>query len=150
MRRLNEEQRLILTQSLFDRLSVDDQKKICLMKRNNMKHFTISEFDSPDEPGSGSKMDPDFLELLDMARELSGVPYKINSGYRTKKHNQDINGSQTSSHLKGLAVDIACKNSRNRYDIIYGLLGYFTRIGIAETFIHVDNDYSKPDAIWLY
>ena len=28
----------------------------------DLKHFKLSEFDSPDEPGSGSKMDKKFLE----------------------------------------------------------------------------------------
>ena len=26
----------------------------------------------------------------------------------------------------------------------------FQRFGIAKTFIHVDNDDQKPNAIWLY
>ena len=36
-----------------------------------MRYFDISEFDSPDEPGSGQYMDDEFLEMLDNARHLS-------------------------------------------------------------------------------
>ena len=34
----------------------------------NLKYFKLSEFDSPDEVGSGSKMNYTFLEKLDQAR----------------------------------------------------------------------------------
>ena len=71
-----------------------------------MKYFKKSEFDSPDRPGSGSRMEPEFLERLDKAREISGIPYKIKAGFK--------------------------------------------RIGLADTFIHVDSDPHKPDAYWSY
>jgi hypothetical protein len=48
-----------------------------------LKHFKLSEFDSPDLPGSGKNMNPDFLKRLDEAREIAGVPFNINSGFRT-------------------------------------------------------------------
>lgn len=43
-----------------------------------LKYFSIQDFDSPDEPGSGTLMDEEFLLLLDKAREISGTPYRIN------------------------------------------------------------------------
>ena len=116
-----------------------------------MKHFELSEFDSPDKVGSGENMLPSFLEKIDLARDISQVPYKINSGYRTKDHNQVINGSLTSSHLIGVACDIHCTDSHSRERIVYGLIkAGFTRIGIAKTFIHADTDSSKNPALWLY
>jgi hypothetical protein len=40
-----------------------------------MKWFNYAEFDSPDAPGSGeAHMDSDFLQMLDRARGLAGVP----------------------------------------------------------------------------
>ena len=72
-----------------------------------MKHFKISEFDSPDLKGSGQKMDKVFLKLLDQARDRAGVPFKILSGYRTIEHNLNVAGGRVgSSHLFGLAADI--------------------------------------------
>ena len=117
-----------------------------------LQHFHISEFDSPDEPGSGAGMSRKFLRMLDEARELAGVPFKINSGFRTPAHNQAVKGSERSSHMIGCACDISCHTSSKRYRILASLIAVgFTRIGIAETFIHVDNDATKtPGVAWTY
>jgi len=45
-----------------------------------MLHFEISEFDSPDEIGSGQYMQSSTLQMLDDARSIAGIPFKINSG----------------------------------------------------------------------
>ena len=117
-----------------------------------LKYFKLSEFDSPDELGSGSKMDKKFIEKLDYARHNAGVPFKINSGYRTKEWNSHIGGRVGSSHIKGLAADIHCNGSRDRALIIKSLLEVgITRIGIGRTFIHCDVDKKKDqDVFWLY
>ena len=117
-----------------------------------MKYFNIEEFDSPDEPGSGQYMDDDFLEMLDNARHMAGIPFIINSGYRTKAANRDAGGLKNSAHLDGFAADISCNASRERMYIVGALLeAGFNRIGIGNGFIHVDNDPTKPeDCIWVY
>ncbi len=116
-----------------------------------MRHFKISEFDSPDEEGSGSKMDKGFLNLLDNIRSDSGVVMKINSGYRTKSHNEKIGGSPNSSHMKGIAADIHCTSSVDRKRLIFAALDNgVKRIGVAKTFIHLDIDNTKIEAIWVY
>ncbi len=117
-----------------------------------MRHFKISEFDSPDEEGSGSKMDKGFLNLLDNIRSDSGVVMKINSGYRTKKHNDLLrNASPNSSHMKGIAVDVHCTSSVDRKRLIFAALDNgVKRIGVAKTFIHLDIDNTKIEAIWVY
>jgi len=117
-----------------------------------MKYFKLNEFDSPDLKGSGQFMDETFLSMLDEARNEANIPFKINSGYRTIKHNKKIGGVKSSSHLKGLAVDIKCIDSRSRFIIVNSLINAgFTRIGIAKTFIHVDCDIDKSaQVIWMY
>ena len=122
-----------------------------------MKFFNYSEFDSPDELGSGEKMSPKILEMLDLAREKYDKPIKITSGYRTKAYNEGLKkrgykASPNSSHLKGLAVDIHCNNSKARFELVDILLDVgFNRLGIANTFIHADIDKDKPrNLIWTY
>jgi len=114
-----------------------------------LKYFKLSEFD--DAPGTGKNMKKDFLTKLDKARGIADVPFKITSGYRSKETNKRAGGVSTSSHLKGLAADISCKDSSTRQKIVSALIqAGFTRIGIADTFIHCDTDKDKNDAIWLY
>ena len=114
-----------------------------------LKYFKLSEFD--DAPGTGKNMKKEFLTKLDKARAIADVPFKITSGYRSKETNKRVGGVSTSSHLKGLAADISCKDSSTRQKIVNGLIqAGFTRIGIADTFIHCDTDKDKQDAIWLY
>ena len=59
-------------------------------KHLDLKYFKLTEFDSPDEVGSGYKMDKEFLIKLDYARGIAGIPFKINSGFRTKSHNKFV------------------------------------------------------------
>jgi len=42
-----------------------------------MKYFNYAEFDSPDLPGSGVEMQGNFLSMLDEARGIAGIPFKI-------------------------------------------------------------------------
>ena len=114
-------------------------------------YFKDKEFDSPDELGSGKLMSKDLLVKLNNARHIAGIPFIITSGYRTIAHNALVGGSNTSSHLAGLAVDISCKSSLDRLTMVNALIiAGFKRIGIAKTFIHVDVDDSKPNAMWVY
>ena len=122
-----------------------------------LKNFKLEEFDSPDFKGSGKNMDADFMQLLDRARTEAGIPFKINSGYRTESHNAKVGGkpktntSKGSSHMYGLAADIGCTDSVTRQKILTALITVgFTRAGIGQSFVHVDLDKDKPNAIWLY
>jgi uncharacterized protein YcbK (DUF882 family) len=119
-----------------------------------LKYFDISEFDSPDEVGSGSKMDKKFLEKLDYARgNVDGkMVFKINSGYRSEKWNLKVGGRWGSSHKIGLACDIAYNGSRERYLLVTALMQVgINRLGIGKSFVHCDVDKLKDkDVIWLY
>lgn len=122
-----------------------------------LKYFSPKEFDSPDAPKSGVNMDVSFLGKLENAREKAGIPFKINSGFRTEEHNEKVGGkpktesSKGSSHMYGYAADIAATDGVTRWKIVKSLIDSgFSRIGIAKTFIHVDSDPDKPSAIWSY
>lgn len=122
------------------------------VKKEKVRYFNYSEFDSPDVQGSGQMMDKTLLEMLDEVRDKFDKPIHITSGFRTPAHNEAVGGVETSSHLKGLAVDIACTNSKDRFDLINCLLDVgFSRIGVGDTFIHADIDQDKTQGvIWTY
>lgn len=94
----------------------------------------------------------ELVSMLDEARHLAQIPFKINSGYRTPDENKKAGGEPNSAHLRGLAADIACSNSASRYKIINAALKVgFTRIGIGKTYIHLDCDKSLPQGVvWHY
>ena len=98
------------------------------------------------------QMDPDFLKRLDEAREIAGFPFVLNSAYRSKEYEIQKKGrSGTSSHTKGVAVDISCLTGPYRLRMVLALIqAGFRRIGIAKTFIHVDSDPDKDPSIWIY
>lgn len=121
------------------------------------RYFTYREFDSPDDPGSGELMDPEFLQMLDEARHIYGRPMIINSGYRTSYWNKVLKRkgyivAQNSAHLTGNAADIHCADPRERWAMLCALQQVgFHRIGLGRTFVHVDNDMSKtPQCLWTY
>ena len=116
-----------------------------------MKYFTLDEFNCPSLPNSGKNMDSSFLAKLEEARGIAGVPFKITSGYRTKEHNAEVGGVPNSSHLIGVAADIAVSNGSERYIILNALIrAGFKRIGVAKTFIHCDTDPNKSNSVWTY
>jgi len=117
-----------------------------------VRWFKKYEFDSPDDPGSGNEMSGTLIGKLERLRSNCGFPIHINSGFRTPEHNSEIGGKDSSAHLRGRAVDISCRSSAQRYQLIKEALGLgFKRIGIGDTFIHLDVDESLPqNVIWTY
>lgn len=92
-----------------------------------------------------------FVMRLQLARESIGRSMAINSGYRCKSRNEAVGGVESSAHRKGLAADIRCSNSSDRMLFLSILPEFFTRIGVASNFIHVDLDESKAqNVLWVY
>lgn len=116
-----------------------------------MKYFQYSEFDSPDVPGSGKKMQNSTLALLDRARTIAGIPFFIVSGYRTASHNEEVGGVQNSAHTRGYGVDIRTGPETQKIIIKALIQAGFKRIGIGSNFVHADNDPAKPSpTAWGY
>ena len=117
-----------------------------------MTHFDKKEFKCCSCGLGFDDMDFSLLSKLDMAREYADVPFKITSSIRCESHNKEVGGKESSSHLEGLAVDIACPSSYLRYKILKGLMrAGFNRFGIGKDFIHADIDSDKPkELIWTY
>lgn len=117
------------------------------------KYFTDKDFSC--HCGCGLTItDDNFIRLLDKAREQAGIPFVITSGARCLEHNEKVGGSITSSHINGLAVDIAFKDSHSCFLILKSLYDVgFRRLGINfnKSFIHVDVDEGKvQDVLFKY
>jgi len=118
------------------------------MQIKQCKYFNTSEFDSPDVPGSGKNMQHSTLLMLCEARKIADVPFKINSGYRTKAHNNKVGGVTNSAHLKGYAADISTPNGKHQEKILRALRqAGFKRFGVYTNFIHVDSDPTKKQFV---
>jgi len=114
-------------------------------------NFEEEEFASKDLPGSGENMKESFLSMLQEARVIANIEFKINSGFRTYEHNKSVGGRANSAHLRGEAADVATTSLNIRFIIINSLIKVgFKRIGVYDSFIHCDNDSSLPqDLMWL-
>ncbi len=118
---------------------------------DSTKHFDISEFDC--KCGCGLNLTPQLLvNMLEQLRVLCGYPLRITSGTRCQDHNIAVMGKRNSSHKNGSAADIHCVRSTNRFNILNNAMRLsFNRIGVADTFIHLDIDPTKPpEMLWPY
>ena len=90
----------------------------------------------------------DLIYMLDRARDLAGVSFKLNSAYRCQSYNKKVGGVKDSAHTKGLAVEIAAPDDCTRFSIVSALLEVgFKRVLLYDTFIHCDIDLDKPNPI---
>lgn len=90
------------------------------------------------------------MQMLDKAREKAGVPFIITSGLRSIEKNKTVGGVSNSAHLKGLAVDLRCTDSKNRLCILNGLISAgFRRIELCKSHIHADIDFSKEQDVLI-
>lgn len=115
-----------------------------------IRHFKLHEFACPCGCGYNGPH-PQLVVALDMAREKLGRPMSISSGCRCPAHNQEVGGVDSSAHVGGYAVDIVCHTSGERFELFRVLLQFFDRIGVADSFVHVDCDPDKPSRVlWTY
>lgn len=107
--------------------------------------YDLSIFDSPDKDGSGKQMDKQFLSMLKKAEKYAGFKFVYNSAFRTYSHNKSVGGVSDSAHTKGLAVDIKVNSIKQRDIVVKAAKkAGFKRFGIANSFVHLDNDLTKP------
>jgi hypothetical protein len=117
-----------------------------------LKYFSQSDFDKCNPPCKLEEMDEKFMKKLDIARQIAKIPFIPTSGFRREIWEQEQGRDGTSSHTKGLAIDLKAQDSLTRYKIINSLLSVgLNRIGIGKNFIHVDMDKDKAsNVIWHY
>jgi len=120
----------------------------------NKLHFKPEEFACP--CCGKIKVSHRLLLLLETIRRVYANPIIITSGFRCKKHNDEIGGSKRSKHLKGMAVDIKTKDEKD-FDYLASVVMsawrlYFNdfRVGIyRQNFIHLDVDDRSNTRFWL-
>ena len=85
---------------------------------------------------------------LEVLRERSGGPIRINSGYRSPQLNKKVGGAPTSNHLTGCAADIRVDNMKQliRYAAI--LLDYADES--KQDFDELLIEKNRYGAIWLH
>lgn len=92
--------------------------------------------------------DEEWLTALESI--LDGTCYRITSGYRCVKHNQDVGGAPASVHLLGHAADIAVSSPADRYRVVMrAIAAGVPRIRIYPSHVHIDVDHDLPDGLWL-
>ncbi len=80
---------------------------------------------------------PEFMAVLQAARDEVGRPFKILSGHRCALHNARVGGAPLSQHLR-LAADIALHGHSRRVLLSACRRAGFTGFGFYASFLHVD------------
>ena len=116
------------------------------------KYFRESEFKACSPACSLQDMQQHTLDKLDRAREMAGIPFVLNSAYRSPAWDKSKGRSGTGAHTTGCAADIRCNGDANRWKIVFAALAVgFRRIGIGKTYIHLDDDPKRTqNVIWHY
>lgn len=81
----------------------------------------------------------ELVAMLDKARGIAGVPFKITSGFRTPTQNTAVGGVPNSAHLTGQAADIAV-TTETRQAVMKGLLNCGIPIFIEDAKLHIHCD----------
>jgi len=102
------------------------------------KNFYLDEFESPDTKQVIVR--PKLIYKIQQLRDWIEKALRVNSGYRTPKHNKEIGGSRHSLHMIGAAADvysIYCDVERIAH---YAKILKFGGIIIhhIENFVHLD------------
>lgn len=124
-------------------------------------HFSAAEMASRRD--GSLRIDPDFLDWLEVVRAEFGRPMPVSSGYRTAEQQQQLSGRPEGAHPAGQAADIlVCGNrARQLVDVAirHGVLGLgicqAPTVPMAARYIHLDRWAARLEpgwfpAIWSY
>ena len=114
-----------------------------------MKNFKEKEFKMGEEIVF-EKMDEVFLMKLDVLREICGFGIRLNSTYRSRKHNKKVGGASKSQHLYGKAGDLRWKgwSGSKKYTLLSNAIKLGFSVGISNSFLHIDDRNGKT--MWIY
>lgn len=120
---------------------------LSILNKTNMQPYPYKYF----KVGEIVGLKTELVQLLDKARGIAGVPFKITSGLRTSSNNELVGGVSDSSHLTGEGVDLASADGATTYKIVTALLQVgFNRIGMyGDGHVHCDISKTLPqNVIW--
>lgn len=103
-------------------------------------------------------LNDEFCQKLEKAREIAGIPFVISSGYRDAEKNKSVIGAVAdSAHLKGLAVDLRVRSSREAALIVdaakaagISRRGIYLDSYFNPRHIHIDVDPDKVEEVLFF
>ncbi len=115
------------------------------------EHFASEEFACHCGCGN-SGVTPELVERLERLRHLLGEPVRVTSGRRCPARNAAVGGKLASAHLTGHAADLAAGSGAARLRLVEAALAAgFRRIGVADSFVHVDVSPTLPaPSLWTH
>lgn len=119
------------------------------------RHFRTTEFNCP--CCNTSNIDSELLSLLELIRVKFNKRVYINSGYRCKKHNEEVQleadsnylpNTSRSQHMYNTAADIVVEDTKpdKVYEFLNEIFPNHYGIGLYNTFLHID--VRKVKARW--
>lgn len=93
-------------------------------------------------------LNPVFVDSIIMAQKMAGFQFTITSAYRSQVYERSKGRKGSSSHCKGLAVDVSTRDSHTRFKVLLAAAySGIPRIGVGKTFLHLDIDETKAHPI---
>ncbi len=114
------------------------------------KYFKEEEFSKASPACSLQDMKQATMDKFDKAREIAGIPFIVNSAYRSVAYEKQQSRKGTSAHTLGCAMDIKAADDRLRFKIVCALFAVgFRRIGVYSWGIHADDSPAhEQDVLW--
>lgn len=95
-----------------------------------------------------SDLNPALVDAVIMAQKMAGFQFTITSAFRSQAWERSKGRKGTSSHCKGLAVDVSTRDSHCRYNVLLAAAySGIPRIGVGKNFLHLDIDETKSHPI---
>lgn len=123
------------------------------MTKKAWKYFKLGEFSC--KHCGENKMDPKFIDKLDLLREAYGKPLVVTSGYRCPAHNQKVSSTGPNGpHTTGKATDFRVDRGDAYKLLAIAMEMGFRGIGVNQKgtgrFIHVDDIQEGRPTVWSY
>ena len=95
-----------------------------------------------------SDLHPALVDAVTLAQKMAGFQFTITSAFRSQDWERNHGRKGSSSHCKGLAVDVSTIDSHTRFKVVAAAIyAGFPRIGIGKRFVHLDIDETKAHPI---